>query len=221
MINCFINNNLNNKAIELYELYDKHRNDISHNLYIKACKNTKQYNKCTKLIDNVYFRIIKQDNLKNNWNIDMINNIIDFYGNIGNINRAATIFNQISNNKKDTVSINCMMKAYINNHKNDKAIEIYEQYHNLHDNISNGLYISANTKKIGCMNSDDIIAKIKDENIDIVCVGAIMNYFINNNNHKLAIELYEKYINIFKHKALCIISAHFEDSTHPVIYQKN
>ena len=70
--------------------------------------------------------INKYDGIKKNNQLS--NTMIDFYGHCGgdNIQTALEIFDD--NTNKDTVSINCMMSNYINNHQFNEALQIYDNY---------------------------------------------------------------------------------------------
>ena len=48
-----------------------------------------------------------------------MNTLIDFYGEIGDVNNAINIFNNITENNKDIVTINVMMTYFIDNNQNE------------------------------------------------------------------------------------------------------
>ena len=77
--------------------------------------------------------------------ITFINTVIDCYGKISDVPNTVNTFTNIAKNKKDIVTIGAMMKCFIDNNENEKAISIYEQYNGQHDNISNTLFIKACT----------------------------------------------------------------------------
>ena len=79
-----------------------------------------------------------------NDSIKFIASKIDSYAKIGKVNNAINTFNNIPENKKNIVLIGAMMKCFIDNHQNEKAISIYEQHnHYKHDDISNTSLMTA------------------------------------------------------------------------------
>ena len=48
-------------------------------------------------------------------------------------------------NKKYMITINAMINCFIDNNQNEKAISMYQEYNNKHDNVSNLLLITAYT----------------------------------------------------------------------------
>ena len=135
MMTCFINNNQNEKAISIYEQYNGQHNNVSNLLFINACTNIGDAEKGSTFI--------KSLKSTTDGNIKFINSVIDFYGKIGDINNAINTFKNMPENKKDVVTINAMMTCFIDNNQNEKAISIYEQYNDQHDDISNTLFIKA------------------------------------------------------------------------------
>ncbi|MDY7091307.1 MAG: hypothetical protein SYR96_40310, partial [Actinomycetota bacterium] len=222
MMNCFIDNNQNEKAISLYEEYNGKHNDITNSLFIKACTNIGDADKGIKLIKSTT-KIMDSS-------ITFINTVIDFYGKIGDVNNAVNTFNIIPENRKNIVTINAMMNCFIDNNQNEKAISLYEQYnHYTHDDVSNLLFIKACTNigdvdkgtkviksttnggikfiaskidfygKIGDVNNAvNTFNNIPENKKNIVTIGAMMKCFIDNNQNEKAISIYEQY-NHYKH----------------------
>ena len=163
MMNAYNNNQEYNKTISLYEKYNNKytHNDVSKLLFIKACINNNDYHKGNKLIKSINFKDI------NNHSIELINTLIDYFGKIGDIDNALNIFNNITKNKQDIVSIGAMMNAYNNNEQYDKTIKFYEEYNGQHNDVTNLLFINA------CINTGDyekgkmfINSKIKNKDIN-------------------------------------------------------
>eukprot|EP01084_Bolivina_argentea_P148414 259473_1 len=136
MMNAYNNNKKYHKAIELYEECDYvEHNDVSNTLFIKACGNMRDYEKGKSLINSI--------NDINNHSLQFINSVIDYYGKSGDINNAIKLFNDIPKYKRDLISVTAMMKCFIENEQNDKAILLYEEYNGDNDDVSNLLFIKA------------------------------------------------------------------------------
>ncbi|MDY7091199.1 MAG: hypothetical protein SYR96_39735, partial [Actinomycetota bacterium] len=165
MMKQCINHNKNDKAILIYEQYNGQHNDVSDLLFIKACTNIGDADKGIKLIKSI-----------TNDSIEFTNSVINFYGKIGDVNNAVNTFNNIPEDKKDIVTIGAMMKCFIDNYQNEKAISIYEQYnHYKYDDISNTLFIKACTN-IG--DADKGIKLIKSTTNDsIEFTNSVINFY--------------------------------------------
>ena len=74
---------------------------------------------------------------------ELDNIFIDFYGNFGDIDTAQNIFNNIDDNEKTFVSINTMIKIYIEHGLYETALEIYDKYEPKHNHTSHILAIHA------------------------------------------------------------------------------
>lgn len=172
MMTCYSNNDLNDKCLILYEKYPNLHDDTSHSCAIKACINNDNKDKGIEIIN----KYIDHNSLSKYSN-GLLNTLINFYGKYGKINSAKNIFIKLSNmNRLDKYSVNSMIKLFVNNNKNNKALKLYDQYNKYDifiDDISNILALQA------CMNLKDkkkgyeIISKIDD----------------NNKNKRLSIEL--------------------------------
>merc|ERR1712228_385747 len=157
MMTVFVNHKMNENALSVYDSFEFLQNEISHNLALKACSNSFDFEKGKK----IHFKLCNIDNIQIN------NTLIDFYGNCRDIKMAKKIFDDIAE-CADSVSINNMIKALVHDSNdtilNELAIQIYEEYHHLNNDISHVLVLRAckNTsnvkkgkeihKKIKCMN---------------------------------------------------------------------
>lgn len=221
MMKILNQNHRNNKAIALYEKFDKLQNDISHLYAIKACIDANDFEKGKE----IHQSIINQGGINN---IKLLNSLIDFYGYFEDITNASMLFHSVPDDKKDFVSIGSMMNAYIINNLNEEVIAIYNQYKSLIDDTSFALVIKA------CINSDnfekgkqiydDIIKHMENMNIslrntlidffgtfqdlstaldvfdnipsnemDAVSIGTMIKTYINNEYSEKALLLYDKY----------------------------
>eukprot|EP01084_Bolivina_argentea_P213568 362672_1 len=195
MMKCFMDNNQNDKAISLYEesnSYIEH-NDISNLLMIKACNNMNDYNKAKKLVNTKIF--IDQNDI-NSYDIKLITTVIDFYGKNGDINDAFNIFNKIATNKKDIACAGAMMKCFIDNCQNDKAMQLYEQCNYQHDDTTNLLFIKA------CINSSNydkceqlIRSKINANNLNkysIEFITTLIDFYGRKGDINIAFNIFNK-----------------------------
>ncbi len=62
------------------------------------------------------------------YRVELLHSLIDFYGHSGDIDNALNIFNGINNARKNTVSLNVILKALVNNNLNKKALLFHKQY---------------------------------------------------------------------------------------------
>ncbi len=144
----FLNCNNNIDAWELYDKYNKLNitNNICHCLAIKTCNNLKDFNKGKQ----IHLNIINKLNTKQ-ISIQILNVLIDFYGDFGYINEAKQIFNSINENQKDSVSLNTIMNVLIKSNNELDALDLYNKYKYLNNNTSNMLAIK------GCININDFV----------------------------------------------------------------
>eukprot|EP01083_Nonionella_stella_P131570 399807_1 len=137
----YIRCNLNKEALALYEEFNGQLcfNDTLHLLYLKACIHTNDYHKGKSCIDQ-YFVHPKQHT------IEFINTVLSFHGHMNDMDSACHMFGLIPQDRKDVVSINTMMKCYLNNDRSKDAVLLYEvEMMNEHklDDISHLLYLKA------------------------------------------------------------------------------
>eukprot|EP01084_Bolivina_argentea_P239528 402587_1 len=167
IMKVLINNDENDKAFKIYNTFSWLNNNITHMLAIKACKNMNNYDAG----NNIYCNIINSIEC-----IQLENTMIDFYVSFGDIIKAQSVFNKISNENKDVVCINSMMTAFINNGYDKQAIVLYETYHWLHDNISHALALKActNCKENG---KGKAIHKFIGKTDDIYINTSLINFY--------------------------------------------
>ena len=58
--------------------------------------------------------------------VPIMNTLVTFYGHFGEMSNALDTFNAIDTHKKDTISINAMMTALINNEYFANALDLYK-----------------------------------------------------------------------------------------------
>ena len=181
------------KFLEISKQINKNKN-ISLIILIKSCKalllkNNNNNNMISNIIDNVLeIELNKNDN---DYDIKCLSSLIDFYGFIGDINKAKFIFNKISNkdlNKIiiDSVLVASMMKCLIDNNQYQNAIKLYIKYSTInHDDITKLLFVKACRK----LNYDQTGKSL----IDSMCIN---DHDINNYNIKLINALIDFYAKI-------------------------
>eukprot|EP01083_Nonionella_stella_P295357 1003800_1 len=115
----------NNEALEMYDDImhqcatntDHNFKDICHNLAIKACTNSTNYTKGREIHHSLQ--------REGNNNVRIKHSLIHLYGLCSDMDAALNVFNSIALDERDTVSINAMMNAFIQNNASDKALHLY------------------------------------------------------------------------------------------------
>ncbi len=194
MMKCLMNNNQNDKAILLYtKHYNDSYNDELNTLFIKACINTNDYSQCKLLINS-----INASNLEDH-SIQLITILIRYYGKTGDVECALDVFDRIPISKKNTVAINVMMRCFMDNDENQKAITLYEEYETVNinqivvDDISHNLYIKA------CINASQyknakifIKTTVKDiNNHSIEFLNTLIDFYGKCNDIDAAWDIFE------------------------------
>eukprot|EP01083_Nonionella_stella_P158556 516275_1 len=118
MMTTFINNECEDQAMELYDKYQSWTNDTSHVLALKAATNRKDYDQGRKICAKV------ETNRKQS--IELLTALIDFYGECNDIKHAEQWYST-AKEQNNSVCLNVMMKQYVNNHCNDKALSLYDR----------------------------------------------------------------------------------------------
>eukprot|EP01083_Nonionella_stella_P081814 225598_1 len=113
MMNAYISNDYDAEALLLYDNITCAHDTICHVLAIKACGKTMNLNKGKEI------HALCGDKQS----IEVQNVLIDFYGRVQCIDTARDIFESCLG---DVVSIGSMMKAYINNNRNEDALSLYD-----------------------------------------------------------------------------------------------
>ena len=190
MMNCYINSNASEKAIDIYEEFDGFHNDISRLLVIKAYMNLNEYQKC---YDEIISKLnVSQTNIKE-FDIQLLNTLINFYGEFNDINRAIKLFEEIPNHKKINSTYNSMMSSYIDHNMDSKAIELYDTFLNKHTEVSHIYAIKAYAKMNDIRSAQHIFDTISNHDKTIGVINVMLTaYFMNSNYHE-CMELFKKY----------------------------
>ena len=117
-----------------------------------------------------------------NDNVFILCALVNFYGHFKDIVTAQDIFHSIPNRLKNSVSLNTMMTAFINNDYNAKALDVYEKWNKIHDDTS---HLSAIKACINTNNQDKGM-HIIDQSINIqqsAHSNDLLNTLINFNGH--------------------------------------
>ena len=128
LMKIYLDNGMNKEAMELFfsnEMYNGRQfdmiSDSSCVLALKACGNMKNKKNGKK----IHKFVSKNRKYNIGSNILLSNTLVSFYGIIGEIDKAITIFNQIKKSDKDVTCYNAMMQAYLRNDMNEEAIELF------------------------------------------------------------------------------------------------
>ena len=161
MMKCLIDNNLNDKAILLFNRMGIN-NSVTNMLGIKACINTDNFEFGKKIIDAV--------DISKEKDVELLNTIIRFYGHFENISSALAVFDMIKNKTID--SVNCMIQCYCNNKHYAAALSMYDYYCCTSSNGKHNIKCDDITHVVGvtaCINSGnfgkgrDIITELAEK----------------------------------------------------------
>eukprot|EP01083_Nonionella_stella_P279670 951328_1 len=211
MMTALRKKDLHNDALLLYDEYASLHDNTSHMLAIKACINTHNAEKGRSIIT---------ERIHTHNDAELYSTLVEFYGHFGEINNAWNVFDdaKASNN---IVLVNAMMKALNKNAHSEQALAIYEQYECIHDDVSHltaikACVMSRNYTKGQAIHSTvgsdcDIfiqtafidfygtfhqIQKAQNiftsiENINTVCVNAMLKAYSNNDMFDKLLQLYD------------------------------
>ena len=98
MMKCLMNNQCNQRVLEIYDLYPQFHDSISYSFALKACIHLNDSKKGQSIIDD-----LNQNKMDRNNDI-IQSTLIEYYGHFGDIDEAVNIFNAIPNHQKDAVS---------------------------------------------------------------------------------------------------------------------
>ena len=145
MMKVFIKNNCNDDVIALHQEYNSINNDVTHMLALQACINKNDHQTGLQIIEN---NINQMDKAKIGHQLQ--NTVINFYGSFGDIESTEKIFKQIGGDcKNKIININVMLKSYVNNGYDDKALILYNKYPDIINHVSHTLALKA------CMNLEN------------------------------------------------------------------
>ena len=117
MMNVYIENGQNEKAMELYDSVRIIKDDTCYMLAIKACMNLGDFERGKQIHCEIGTTL---DDIK------LMNTLIHLYGDTLDIDTAIDIFNRIEDKKKTVVTIGTMMNAYCKSNLNEECIELFK-----------------------------------------------------------------------------------------------
>ncbi len=162
----------------MYQQYNYKQDDTANLLFIKACGNSGNYDKCVALIDGK----VNVNNL-NKYSIQFITTLIDFYGRKGDINIALNVFNKMDCTKRNgNIGEYSKCEKIINDISdlNNCSLEFVNtliDYYGRIGNINNALKLFEN---------------VPENRKDNVLINTMMSCFIDNDKSYKAILLYKK-----------------------------
>ena len=184
LIDCYVNQNNMDKALETVNLMKKYK--ILPDNYT-----------CTAILKGFYKNgfLTKNNNNDQHKNSNLLQNS-DLFANIELV-IAFEIFNRVKQiSKPDTYLYNCIMNACLRFNEINKIFDIYREM--LKNNINPtsatyGIMIKAYGMKGDIKSALEIYYKMKNENSEIsdITYGFLINACITNNNLPKAFELYE------------------------------
>lgn len=212
MMKLHLQNNENESALTLYDKYHDRDNGIIHLFAIKACGNTLNHQKGKEIHNKIESKLT--DNIK------LKNALIHFYGKCDDLSAAKKLFESISNKQMNAQSIGCMMQMYAEHELYNQALEIYDNYDSLKDDISHLLAIKACSKSDNFEKGKQIHQRINVVNVqlitsliefygsfddlqsamhlfesveskNIICIGAMMKAYLNCAEYTKCIRLFE------------------------------
>ena len=213
MMKAFINNNLPKEALKLYDNSQFIKDDIVHTLAIKACGDIGDLSKGKRIHFELMPTLNAHDDDDDDNKLQLKNALIKFYGDCMDVQRAQNVFDSISEHQRDAISINCMMKAYIDNDYNQRALQLYDDVMNAQlqkDEVCNMLVLSA------CINLEQyargkeiISANINFSSIqNIKLKTTLIDFYGHCNDISAALNMFDSIPNFEKH--IVTISAMME-----------
>ena len=127
MMQAYLDNYMDNSVIDMFfskvscDGHSQMIDDVTCMLALKACGNMKDEQN-GKNISNFVLND-RQYNCQKN--IELFNTLIAFYGKIGEIETAMTIFDKKNDSNKTVVCCNTMMQAYLDNDMNQEALQLF------------------------------------------------------------------------------------------------
>ena len=124
MLGVLVQNECFKAALNLYDEYESHHDDVSHILMLKAliASNDPLVGDLGKIRN---LNHLKPQN-GNRRSVELSNTLITFYGHFGDIQSARKVFDGVQ--LKTNVTINNMMRCLISNGKTKEALAIFDEY---------------------------------------------------------------------------------------------
>ena len=174
MMNALINNQCNDKALEIYQ-HQRHifddDDDGAHILAVKACINTNNASAMANILKNI--KCIKQTS-------GIKQALIDLHGHFGDLKNAKNVFDSLQTAECNVYMIASMMKAFIQNEQYQNALGVYNnKCSNIQmDGVCNALAIKACANTKDQTNGQHIIQKHNlTRKSDVFIKSALINFY--------------------------------------------
>ena len=183
MMKMYLNNRDYAKILHVYDKYRYLADRVSHFTAIKACILSENMRKGAEIHMSIDF----DPN-----DLAMKSTLVEFYGHFRKIDMAQQIFDSIDEDLHNNVTVNCMMKAYLENEHYKRIISLYKKYPSLIDDVShiNAIHASIHTnnyefgKKI-----HEKIGK-NDQFLSLELKNALIDFYGNFRNIHVAKSLF-------------------------------
>eukprot|EP01084_Bolivina_argentea_P285726 490035_1 len=214
---AFINNGYNENALSLYQnTLDGLKDDTLHLLGIKAALNMNDFQFTQQIIDSLHIDLDNICALYCKRQL-LMNTIMDFYGQTGNIKTVLKMFDNIPMETRDIVTVTIMMNAFCENGMNEKCIELFKCMNVFSDNglKANDIMLAVVLK--ACIHETDLdlgmkiheyVKQNKEDNIlnSLDVLNNLMCLYGKGNKLNLCEEIfdeikmmkYERYLNEIK-----------------------
>ena len=180
MLHALVTNGHYQQALQLYVNLEPLIDSISHTIAIKACIGTQNIEKGYEIID----KIIGDDNIQTK------NILIEYYGHFKDIDKAFKVFTSLE--KKDAISVSSMMGAYIKSEQFNQALDLYDKYYELNDDISHVLALKSCAYLKDFQTGRNIIqdnALKKSNNIQIK--NSLISFYGESNDIDNALQIFQ------------------------------
>ena len=162
IMSSYVKQEMFQDALMVYQSIPRNVNkdSITYNIAINACMHLK---------DTQYGQTIYDDIVRSRLNnIELLTSVINYFGNINDIIKAESIFNNIDN--KNTHTYNCMMKLYTNNELYDDALKLFksEEMKHMKDEISYNIAIYCCSDMESILEGESIINELKRNDLDAI-----------------------------------------------------
>ena len=142
IIKAVVHNEQYQIGLDLYRKYEHLTDDISHVLALKAAGNLNQWD----FGRNIHRKLEFDDKSMNLQRLHLRTTLVDFYGKMGDIDGARSIFEEISADDRDGGILNAMMNVLMDQNQDTNALALYHQNECIRDGISHVLAIKCCSK---------------------------------------------------------------------------
>ena len=137
MMKCHLDLQQYGDALSVYDEYGHLHNDAVHLLAVRACALNKDFERGLRIIEE------EIDYIRCRHDSQLLNAMIDFYGECGDVESAKRVFWSIADRKENVVSIGSMMKCLIRSGQSQKALTLHRKTSGVHNDVTNLLALKA------------------------------------------------------------------------------